>query len=89
MKGVGNVNISTELAQRNVSEARVRLELLRAFVRGSRLSVEAATEAQVAELLAALEGYVRQQEDHWEYLLREEDRREALALASTSPPQTS
>jgi hypothetical protein len=65
---------SLELAQENVAYARMRLDLVRSFVRGSRLSSDRDTEASALQLLTTLEQSVRLYEDHWEYLLREEDR---------------
>jgi hypothetical protein len=74
---------SIELAQKSVREARVRLELVRGFVRGSHIS-DTGTEPHVRELLAGFERYVRLQEDHWEALLNEKDRRSTLHIIAAS-----
>jgi len=71
-----------ELAQDNVRDARLRLDLVRSFSRGSRLTEELETKFNVVELTTSLEQYVRQQEDYWEAMLREEDRLSTLSLTA-------
>ena len=73
---------SLEVAQSNVREARMRLDLVRSFVRGSRLTVGPETEPLVLQLLATLEQHVRLHEDYWKCLLKEEDRLSTLSLAA-------
>ena len=73
---------SLELAQNNVRDARMRLDLARSFVRGSRLSIEPETKSLVLELLATLDQHVRLHEDHWECMLKMEDRLSTLSLTA-------
>lgn len=74
---------SLERAQENVWYARTRLDLVRGFVRGSRLTRDPDTESIVLQLLDTLEQHVRSHEDHWESLLKEEDRLSTLILTAT------
>jgi hypothetical protein len=71
---------SLELAQDNVVYARMRLDLIRSFVRGSRLASDPDTASNVSRLLDTLEHYVRLHEDHWKYMLKEEDRLSTISL---------
>jgi hypothetical protein len=75
---VRRVKKSIELAQQNVHEARIRLELFRSFVQGSRLSEEPTTAPEVECLLATIEECLRLQENYWECLLKEEDHRSRI-----------
>ena len=73
---------SLERAQKNVWFARTRLGLVRSFVRGSRLTVDAGKESIVLQLLDTLEQHVQLHEDHCEYLLKEEDRLSTLSATA-------
>lgn len=67
---------SIKLAQQNVQEARIRLDLFRSLA--GRLREEPTTASETERLLATIEQCVRLQEDIWESCLKLEDFRSTL-----------